>query len=166
MQGGPLVQSIAGKAVTFMLAGREEFREYATQVVENAKVLAKSLTDRGFRLVSGGTDNHLILLDVRSRNVTGKEGEILLGEVGITSNKNMIPFDPAKPMVTSGVRLGTPAITTRGMKEPEMEIIADAIERVLSNPENDNIKKEVKANMAALAERFPLYPDLVEPWVN
>ena len=166
MQGGPLVQSIAGKAVTFMLAGREEFREYATQVVENAKMLAKSLTDRGFRLVSGGTDNHLILLDVRSRNVTGKEGEILLGEVGITSNKNMIPFDPAKPMVTSGVRLGTPAITTRGMKEPEMEIIADAIERVLSNPENDNIKKEVKANMAALAERFPLYPDLVEPWVN
>ena len=166
MQGGPLVQSIAGKAVTFMLAGREEFREYATQVVENAKVLAKSLTDRGFRLVSGGTDNHLILLDVRSRNVTGKEGEILLGEVGITSNKNMIPFDPAKPMVTSGVRLGTPAITTRGMKEPEMEIIADAIERVLSNPQNDNIKKEVKANMAALAERFPLYPDLVEPWVN
>ena len=166
MQGGPLVHSIAGKAVTFMLAGREEFREYATQVVENAKVLAKSLTDRGFRLVSGGTDNHLILLDVRSRNVTGKEGEILLGEVGITSNKNMIPFDPAKPMVTSGVRLGTPAITTRGMKEPEMEIIADAIERVLSNPENDNIKKEVKANMAALAERFPLYPDLVEPWVN
>ena len=166
MQGGPLVQSIAGKAVTFMLAGREEFREFATQVVENAKVLAKSLTDRGFRLVSGGTDNHLILLDVRSRNVTGKEGEILLGEVGITSNKNMIPFDPAKPMVTSGVRLGTPAITTRGMKEPEMEIIAEAIERVLSNPQNDNIKKEVKANMAALAERFPLYPDLVEPWVN
>lgn len=166
MQGGPLVHSIAGKAVTFMLAGREEFREYSVQVVKNAKVLAKSLTERGFRLVSGGTDNHLILLDVRSRNVTGKEGEILLGEVGITSNKNMIPFDPAKPMVTSGVRLGTPAITTRGMKEPEMEIIADAIERVLSNPQNDNIKKEVKANMAALAERFPLYPDLVEPWVN
>ena len=166
MQGGPLVHSIAGKAVTFMLAGREEFKEYSFQVVKNAKVLAKGLTDRGFRLVSGGTDNHLILLDVRSRNVTGKEGEILLGEVGITSNKNMIPFDPAKPMVTSGVRLGTPAITTRGMKEPEMEIIADAIERVLSNPQNDNIKKEVKANMAALAERFPLYPDLVEPWVN
>jgi len=166
MQGGPLVHSIAGKAVTFMLAGQEEFKEYSAQVVKNAKVLAKSLTDRGFRLVSGGTDNHLILLDVRSRNVTGKEGEILLGEVGITSNKNMIPFDPAKPMVTSGVRLGTPAITTRGMKEPEMEIIAEAIERVLSNPQNDNIKKEVKANMAALAERFPLYPDLVEPWVN
>lgn len=166
IQGGPLVQSIAGKAVTFMIAGTEEFKKYSSQVVSNASVLAKALTDRGFRLVSGGTDNHLILLDVRSRNVTGKEGEVLLGEVGITSNKNMIPFDPAKPMVTSGVRLGTAAITTRGMKEPEMEKIADAIEKVLSNPENNLIKKEVKASMAALTGEFPLYPDLAEPWVN
>lgn len=166
IQGGPLVQSIAGKAVTFMIAGTEEFKKYSSQVVSNASALAKALTDRGFRLVSGGTDNHLILLDVRSRNVTGKEGEVLLGEVGITSNKNMIPFDPAKPMVTSGVRLGTAAITTRGMKEPEMEKIADAIEKVLSNPENNLIKKEVKASMAALTGEFPLYPDLAEPWVN
>ncbi|MDY9921282.1 MAG: serine hydroxymethyltransferase [Synergistota bacterium] len=166
IQGGPLVHAIAGKAVTFMLAGTEEFKKYASQVVSNASALAKALTDRGFRLVSGGTDNHLILLDVRSRNVTGKEGEVLLGEVGITSNKNMIPFDPAKPMVTSGVRLGTAAITTRGMKEPEMEIIADAIEKVLSNPKNDQIKKEVEARMAALTEEFPLYPDLTEPWAN
>jgi glycine hydroxymethyltransferase len=98
--------------------------------------------------------------------VTGKEGEVLLGEVGITSNKNMIPFDPAKPMVTSGVRLGTAAVTTRGMKEPEMEKIADAIEKVLSNPENNLIKKEVKASMAALTDGFPLYPDLAEPWAN
>ncbi|MGD9666600.1 MAG: serine hydroxymethyltransferase [Synergistaceae bacterium] len=166
IQGGPLVHSIAGKAVTFMLAGTEEFKKYASQVVSNASALAKALTDRGFRLVSGGTDNHLILLDVRSRNVTGKEGEVLLGEVGITSNKNMIPFDPAKPMVTSGVRLGTAAVTTRGMKEPEMEKIADAIEKVLSNPENNLIKKEVKASMAALTDEFPLYPDLAEPWAN
>ncbi len=166
IQGGPLVHSIAGKAVTFMLAGTEEFKKYASQVVRNASALAKALTDRGFRLVSGGTDNHLILLDVRSRNVTGKEGEVLLGEVGITSNKNMIPFDPAKPMVTSGVRLGTAAVTTRGMKEPEMEKIADAIEKVLSNPENNLIKKEVKASMAALTDGFPLYPDLAEPWAN
>lgn len=166
IQGGPLVHSIAGKAVTFMLAGTEEFKKYASQVVSNASALAKALTDRGFRLVSGGTDNHLILLDVRSRNVTGKEGEVLLGEVGITSNKNMIPFDPAKPMVTSGVRLGTAAVTTRGMKEPEMEKIADAIEKVLSNPENNLIKKEVKASMAALTDGFPLYPDLAEPWAN
>ena len=166
IQGGPLVHAIAGKAVTFMLAGTEEFKKYASQVVSNASALAKALTDRGFRLVSGGTDNHLILLDVRSRNVTGKEGEVLLGEVGITSNKNMIPFDPAKPMVTSGVRLGTAAVTTRGMKEPEMEKIADAIEKVLSNPENNLIKKEVKASMAALTDGFPLYPDLAEPWAN
>ncbi|HAJ93553.1 MAG TPA: serine hydroxymethyltransferase [Synergistaceae bacterium] len=166
IQGGPLVHAIAGKAVTFMLAGTEEFKKYASQVVSNASALAKALTDRGFRLVSGGTDNHLILLDVRSRNVTGKEGEVLLGEVGITSNKNMIPFDPAKPMVTSGVRLGTAAVTTRGMKEPEMEKIADAIEKVLSNPENNLIKKEVKASMAALTDEFPLYPDLAEPWAN
>ena len=166
IQGGPLVHAIAGKAVTFMLAGTDEFKKYAAQVVSNASALAKALTDRGFRLVSGGTDNHLILIDVRSRNVTGKEGEVLLGEVGITSNKNMIPFDPAKPMITSGVRLGTAAVTTRGMKEPEMEIIADAIEKVLSNPQNDQIKKEVKALMASLTEEFPLYPDLTEPWAN
>jgi glycine hydroxymethyltransferase len=166
IQGGPLVHAIAGKAVTFMLAGTDEFKKYAAQVVSNASALAKALTDRGFRLVSGGTDNHLILLDVRSRNVTGKEGEVLLGEVGITSNKNMIPFDPAKPMVTSGVRLGTAAVTTRGMKEPEMEIVADAIEKVLSNPENSQIKKEVKARMASLTEEFPLYPDLIDPWAN
>lgn len=166
IQGGPLVHSIAGKAVTFMLAGTDEFKKYAAQVVSNASTLAKALTERGFRLVSGGTDNHLILLDVRSRNVTGKEAEVLLGEVGITSNKNMIPFDPAKPMVTSGVRLGTAAVTTRGMKETEMETIADAIEKVLSAPDREEIKKEVKARMAALTEEFPLYPDLAEPWAN
>lgn len=166
IQGGPLVHSIAGKAVTFMLAGTDEFKKYAAQVVSNASALAKALTERGFRLVSGGTDNHLILLDVRSRNVTGKEAEVLLGEVGITSNKNMIPFDPAKPMVTSGVRLGTAAVTTRGMKETEMETIADAIEKVLSAPDREEVKKEVKARMAALTEEFPLYPDLAEPWAN
>ena len=166
IQGGPLVHAIAGKAVTFMLAGTDEFKKYAAQVVSNASALAKALTERGFRLVSGGTDNHLILLDVRSRNVTGKEAEVLLGEVGITSNKNMTPFDPAKPMVTSGVRLGTAAVTTRGMKETEMEAIADAIERILSAPDNGEIKKEVKARMAALTKEFPLYPDLAEPWAN
>lgn len=166
IQGGPLVQNIAGKAVTFMLAGTKEFAEYAKQVVSNASVLAKSLSDKGFRLVSGGTDNHLLLLDLRSRNVTGKDGESLLGEVGITCNKNMIPFDPAKPMVTSGVRLGTAAVTTRGMKEPQMETIAEAIDKVLSNPESETIRKETRAQMAALTEEFPLYPDLTRPWAN
>ncbi len=166
IQGGPLVQSIAGKAVTFMLAGTEEFKQYSAQVVSNAASFAKALTDRGFRLVSGGTDNHLILLDLRSRSISGREGETLLGEVGITCNKNMIPFDPAKPMVTSGVRLGTAAVTTRGMKETQMEIIAEAIDTVLSNPNNETIKKEVRARMSALTEEFPLYPDLVRPWAN
>ncbi|MCE5201470.1 MAG: serine hydroxymethyltransferase [Synergistaceae bacterium] len=166
IQGGPLVQSIAGKAVTFMLAGTEEFKQYSAQVVSNAASFAKALTDRGFRLVSGGTDNHLILLDLRSRSISGREGETLLGEVGITCNKNMIPFDPAKPMVTSGVRLGTAAVTTRGMKETQMEIIAEAIDTVLSNPNNETIKKEVRARMSALTEEFPLYPDLVQPWAN
>jgi len=166
IQGGPLVQSIAGKAVTFMIAGGEEFKQYASQVVSNASVLAKALADRGLRLVSGGTDNHLMMVDLRSRKVTGKQAETLLGEVGITCNKNMIPFDPEKPMVTSGIRIGTAAVTTRGMKEKEMEIIADAMDRVLSNPDNDIIKKEVKTKMAALTADFPLYPDLVRPWAN
>jgi glycine hydroxymethyltransferase len=166
IQGGPLVHSIAGKAVTFMLAGTDEFKEYSAQVVSNAAALAKALLDRGFRLVSGGTDNHLILLDLRSHNISGKDAEIVLGEVGITCNKNMIPFDPAKPMVTSGVRLGTAAVTTRGMKEAQMEIIADAMNKVLSNPDSGAIKKEVKDSMAALTEEFPLYPDLVRPWAN
>jgi len=166
IQGGPLVHSIAGKAVTFMLAGTDEFKEYSAQVVSNAAALAKALSDRGFRLVSGGTDNHLILLDLRSHNISGKDAEMVLGEVGITCNKNMIPFDPAKPMVTSGVRLGTAAVTTRGMKEAQMEIIAEAMDRVLSNPDSGAIKKEVRDSMAALTEEFPLYPDLVRPWAN
>lgn len=166
IQGGPLVHSIAGKAVTFMLAGTDEFKEYSAQVVSNAAALAKALSDRGFRLVSGGTDNHLILLDLRSHNISGKDAEMVLGEVGITCNKNMIPFDPAKPMVTSGVRLGTAAVTTRGMKEAQMEIIAEAMDRALSNPDSGAIKKEVRDSMAALTEEFPLYPDLVRPWAN
>lgn len=166
MQGGPLVHQIAGKAVTFRLAAAEEFKVYAKQVVDNASALAKALTERGFRLVSGGTDNHMLLLDLRSRKTTGAEGEKLLEEAGITCNKNMIPFDPEKPTVTSGVRLGTAAVTTRGMKEPQMEQIAAAIDKVLSHPDSDTIKKEAKAGMARLSEEFPLYPDFADPWTN
>ncbi|MEG1642468.1 MAG: serine hydroxymethyltransferase [Synergistaceae bacterium] len=166
LQGGPLVQSIAGKAVTFMIAGTDGFKLYAQQVVKNAAVFAEALKAHNFRLVSGGTDNHLVLVDLRSHNATGKEAEAILGSVGITCNKNMIPFDPAKPMVTSGVRLGTAAITSRGMKEPQMSVIAEAIDKVLSNPDNENTKKEVKRTMATLSEEFPLYPDLKEPWAN
>ena len=115
---------------------------------------------------AGGTDNHMLLLDLRSRKTTGAEGEKLLEEAGITCNKNMIPFDPEKPTVTSGVRLGTAAVTTRGMKEPEMELIADAIDKVLSHPDSETIKKEAKAGMARLSEDFPLYPDFAGPWAN
>ena len=166
MQGGPLVHQIAGKAVTFRLAAAAEFKTYAKQVVDNAAAFAKALADRGFRLVSGGTDNHMVLLDLRSRKTTGASGERLLEEVGLTCNKNMIPFDPEKPTVTSGVRLGTAAVTTRGMKEPQMELIADAIDKVLSHPDSETIKKEAKAGMARLSEEFPLYPDFAGPWAN
>lgn len=166
LQGGPLVHAIAAKAAAFKIAGTDEFKAYAKQVVSNASAFADALMARGFRLVSGGTDNHLVLVDLRSHNVTGKAAENILGNVGITCNKNMIPFDPEKPMVTSGVRLGTAAVTTRGMKEPQMEIIADAIDRILRSPENENTQKEVKAMMAGLAEEFPLYPDFEKPWAN
>ena len=166
MQGGPLVHQIAGKAAAFKLAGMDGFKIYARQVVANAAVFAKALLERGFRLVSGGTDNHMLLMDLRSRRLTGAEGEALLEEAGITCNKNMIPFDPEKPAVTSGVRLGTAAVTTRGMKEPQMELIADAIDKILSHPDSESIKKEAKAGMAELSEEFPLYPDFADPWAN
>lgn len=164
LQGGPLVHSIAGKAVTFALASTKEFKSYAAQIVKNAAVLANELSARGFRLVSGGTDNHLILVDLRSKNITGKEAEDLLGQVNITCNKNMIPFDPAKPVVTSGIRIGTAAITTRGMKESQMKVIGEAIDMVLSNPQNEMIKKDALDLTKKLTEEFPLYPSLVKPW--
>jgi glycine hydroxymethyltransferase len=164
MQGGPLVHQIAGKAAAFKFAMTDEFKAYAKQVVANAQAMAKALTDRGYRLVTGGTDNHLILLDLRSRKVTGRTAEVVLDEAGITCNKNMIPYDPEKPMVTSGIRIGSAAMTTRGMKEPEMERIVDGMDRVLSNPDSESIKKEVKAKMLELTSEFPLYPDLENPW--
>lgn len=164
IQGGPFMHVIAAKAVCFHLAMQPEFKEYAKQIVANAKALAKGLSERGFRLVSGGTDNHMILVDLRSKNITGKEAEKVLEGVGITVNKNMIPFDPEKPMVTSGIRIGTPALTTRGMKEKEMELVADLIDRTLSNPDNESEKEKVYREVKELAHRFPLYPELSNPW--
>lgn len=154
IQGGPLMHVIAAKAVCFGEALKDEFKEYQQQVVKNAKVLAESLKEKGYRLVSGGTDNHLILIDVRSKGLTGKRAEELLGEVNITTNKNTIPFDPEKPTVTSGIRLGTPAVTTRGMKEEEMKKIAELIDRALD--ENAN-KEEIRKEVLELCSRFPLY---------
>ncbi|MFS8540589.1 MAG: serine hydroxymethyltransferase [Tissierellales bacterium] len=154
IQGGPLMHVIAAKAVCFGEALKDEFKEYQQQVVKNAKVLAESLKEKGYRLISGGTDNHLILIDVRSKGLTGKRAEELLGEVNITTNKNTIHFDPEKPTVTSGIRLGTPAVTTRGMKEEEMKKIAELIDRALD--ENAN-KEEIRKEVLELCSRFPLY---------
>ncbi|MEA3494159.1 MAG: serine hydroxymethyltransferase [Candidatus Margulisiibacteriota bacterium] len=156
-QGGPLEHVIAGKAIAFKAAMTEEFKQDQKQVVKNAKALAEGLLKNGFRLVSGGTDNHLVLVDLRPKKITGKIAEKVMDEVGITVNKNTIPFDPEKPFVTSGIRIGTPALTTRGMKEGEMKLIADLIGKVLSNVEDDKTKTEVKAKVKELCKQFPLY---------
>jgi glycine hydroxymethyltransferase len=156
-QGGPLMHVIAAKAVALQEALKPEFNQYQKQIVSNAAALAEAMLDNGFRLVSGGTDNHLILVDLRSKKLTGKVAEKILDEVGITVNKNTIPFDPETPFVTSGVRVGTPALTTRGMKEKEMRQIAGLFGKILSNPEDEKIKAEVKAAIAGLCQQFPLY---------
>lgn len=160
IQGGPLLPAIASKAVCFKLAGEPAFKEYAKQVVKNASALAKSLTEHGFRIVSGGTDNHLMLVDLRPKGITGRTAENLLEEAGITTNKNAIPFDPEKPMLASGLRFGTAAVTTRGMREAEMEKIADAIDRVLSAPDDGALRKKVKSQMSDMSEEFPLYESI------
>ncbi len=157
IQGGPLMHVIAAKAVAFKEAQTQEFKVYQTQIVKNAKTLADALMRRGFNLVSGGTDNHLMLLDLRNKGITGKEAEAFLESVHITVNKNAIPFDPQKPMITSGVRIGTPAVTTRGMKEEEMDRIAECIDLTLSNPGDNTIYEKVRGMVKELTERFPLY---------
>jgi glycine hydroxymethyltransferase len=159
VQGGPLVHIIAGKAVCLKEAAEPAFAEYQRQIVKNAATLAGVLTASGFRLVSGGTDNHLMLVDVFSKGITGKLAEAALGKAGITVNKNAIPFDQNPPMVASGVRIGTPAVTTRGMREAEMEIVGDLIVRALTTPEDDRALGIVKAEVEALCRRFPLYPE-------
>ena len=157
-QGGPLMHVIAGKAVGFLEALRPEFKTYCGQIVANAKALAEATLAKGFSVVSGGTDNHLFLLSLTDRDITGKAAQIALERGGITANKNMVPFDPRKPMVTSGVRLGTPAVTTRGMAESEMVAIAGFIARVLEHP-SDALKLDaIRADAEQLCQRFPLYP--------
>ncbi|MFH1686311.1 MAG: serine hydroxymethyltransferase [bacterium] len=160
IQGGPLMHVIAAKAVAFKEAMTDEFKTYQKQIVANAAALAGELMAKGHRLVSGGTDTHLMLVSfVDVPKVTGKKVEIALDKAGITVNKNTVPFDPEKPFVTSGVRIGTPAITTRGMKEPEMEIIADFIDRGIQNRRNDEVLEAISAEVAELCARFPLYPE-------
>jgi glycine hydroxymethyltransferase len=158
VQGGPLMHIIAAKAVCFREALELNFRAYQAQVAANARRLAQSLHDEGFRLVSGGTDNHLMLVDVFSKGITGKQAEAALGQAGITVNKNAIPFDKNPPMVASGIRIGTPAVTTRGMGEAEMDRIADLITAALKDPDNAIALATVKAEVEDLCREFPLYP--------
>ena len=160
IQGGPLMHVIAAKAVALGEALQPEFKVYAEQVIKNANVLAAELIAKGLTIVSGGTDTHVMLVDVRNTGLTGKEAEHLLDEIGITANKNTIPFDPASPFVTSGVRLGTPALTTRGLKEDDMKEIADIIATVLQNPEDTAKHQDAAKRVAALCEKYPLYPNL------
>ena len=157
VQGGPLMHVVAAKAVCFREALDPSFAEYQRQVVRNAQQLAATLSADGFRIVSGGTDNHIVLLDVFSKGLTGKVAEKALGAAGITVNKNAIPFDQNPPMVASGIRLGTPAMTTRGMREPEMAQIGHLISRVLATPDSADVHAQVKAEVEALCRTFPLY---------
>ena len=158
MQGGPLVHVIAAKAVCFKEAATDEFRVYIRQVVQNAKALAARIAKRGFRIVSGGTDTHLMLVDVFSKGIDGKQAEEALDKASITVNKNTIPFDTNPPVRPSGIRIGTPALTTRGMKEPEMEAIGDWISDVLDAINDEGVSKRVRKDVETLCERFPLYP--------
>lgn len=160
LQGGPLMHVIAAKAVAFGEALKPDFREYAENIVKNAKAFAEGLKAEGFRLVSGGTDNHLILVDVRNKNLTGKEAEKLLDNIGITCNKNTIPFDPASPFVTSGIRLGTPAATTRGFQEEDFKEVAAIMGLVLNNPTDFAKHAEAAKRVAALCAKYPLYANL------
>jgi glycine hydroxymethyltransferase len=160
VQGGPLMHIIAAKAVCFKEAGEPAFKEYQTQVVANAGRLAGALASAGFRLVSGGTDNHLMLVDVFSKGITGKAAEAALGKAGITVNKNAIPFDQNPPMVASGIRVGTPAVTTRGMREPQMETIGELIARALKTPDDDRALGMIKVEVETLCQKFPLYPEV------
>ena len=157
IQGGPLMHVIAAKAVCFQEALQPQFREYQKQIVLNARTLADALAGNGFRIVSGGTDTHLMLVDVFSNKVTGKQAENALHQAGITVNKNVIPFDVNPPVVASGIRIGTPAVTTRGLREPQMELIAQWITEVLRNVEDESVQKRIHSQVEALTGKFPLY---------
>jgi glycine hydroxymethyltransferase len=159
VQGGPLMHIIAAKAVCFKEALEPGFADYQRQIVRNAQRLAAGLAAAGFKLVSGGTDNHLMLVNVFSKGLTGKVAEAALGKAGITVNKNAIPFDQNPPMVASGIRVGTPAVTSRGMGEPEMDLVAEYIARALAAPDDDAVLSMVRSEVEALCRKFPLYPE-------
>jgi len=160
-QGGPLMHVIAAKAVSFKEALQPDFRDYAQQIVDNAKAMADALNERGYDLVSGGTDNHLVLVDLRNKGLTGKEAEQALEAAGITANKNMVPFDDKSPFVTSGIRLGTPAMTTRGFDEETFTYVVELIDRVLQDPQNEEVQDVVRSEVKDLCDRYPLYDFVV-----
>ncbi|MCB9206612.1 MAG: serine hydroxymethyltransferase [Ignavibacteriales bacterium] len=160
IQGGPLMHVIMAKAVAFGEILQDSFLQYANQVIKNANVLAESLSKKDYKIVSGGTSNHLMLVNLTNKNISGKKAEIALEKAGITVNKNMVPFDTKSPFVTSGIRVGTPAATTRGMREPQMEKIAELIDSAIINSENDQKLNDIKANVKSLCSEFPLYSEL------
>ena len=157
MQGGPLMHGIAAKAAAFKEALSPEFKEYQQRIIDNARTLAETLQERGFTIISGGTDNHLMLVDVRPQNLTGKVAEHLLDDIGVTANKNAIPFDPTSPFVTSGIRLGTAALSSRGFNAEDMKEVGNIIADALNNPDNEEIKDALRARVAALCKKYPLY---------
>jgi len=160
IQGGPLMHVIAGKAICFKLAMEPEFKEYQKQVVKNAKKMAELFIEKGYRVVSGGTDNHLFVLDLTKKGITGKEAEDALQEAGIIVNKNTIPFETRSPFIASGIRIGTPSLTSRGMKENEMEEITEMISKILSDINNKNLRVEIKKEVLNLCKRFPIYKEM------
>jgi glycine hydroxymethyltransferase len=160
IQGGPLVHVIAAKAVAFREALSPDFQKYQLQIIKNAKELADALIDRGFKIFSGGTDTHLMLIDLKDKNITGKEAEEALDRAGITVNKNSIPYDDKPATVTSGIRLGTPIVTSRKMKEPEMVIVADLISKVLNDPGDEETIRQVRKKVRELCKKYPVYEDL------
>jgi glycine hydroxymethyltransferase len=162
IQGGPLMHVIAAKAVGFLENLQPEFETYARQIIRNAQALAKKLVNLGYNIISGGTDNHLMLIDLRNKNLTGKDAQEALDQSGITVNKNAVPFDDKSPLITSGIRIGTPALTTRGMKEPEMETVGELIDEVLRNIGKTSVYQDVEQKVMQLCQRFPLYSELIK----
>jgi glycine hydroxymethyltransferase len=162
IQGGPLMHVIAAKAVAFKEALADEFKQYQRQIVANSQAMAKAMTKLGFRIVAGGTDNHLFMVDLRPKKITGKDASLLLDRVHITVNKNLIPFDPESPMVTSGIRIGTPALTTRGMKEQQMDTIAQFIDEAIQQRDDPKAIERIQQDVLTLTKKFPIYPDLLK----
>tara|TARA_B100002052_G_C15685550_1_gene508229 strand:- start:357 stop:836 length:480 start_codon:yes stop_codon:yes gene_type:complete len=159
MQGGPLMHVIAGKAVAFEEALKPEYKTYCKNIISNAQCLSENLIQLGYSIISGGTDTHLVLIDLSNKDISGKKAEAVLEEAGITTNKNMVPFDKRSPLVTSGIRIGTPALTTRGMGNKEMVIIAELINRVISDFNNESTIRDVRQEIFDLCKNYPIYKD-------